>query len=103
MTRLSRTRCVCCWDYLGGQFEHGRCASCYRAGIAELDGNLLRRPVRIGCTIARHRELGVHAAINAKGGEVWRNRPEHSIPNSRALKMIERCGTRAQYMDYRCR
>ena len=29
--------------------------------------------LNVGCTVKRHRELGVHAAINAKAGEAWRN------------------------------
>lgn len=31
--------------------------------------------LRLGCTVARHRQLGVHAPINAKAGEAWRNDP----------------------------
>ena len=27
----------------------------------------------LGCTLARHRQLGVDAVVNARGGEQWRN------------------------------
>lgn len=41
--------------------------------------NLFRRGLRVGCTLERHREIGVHAAINARAGEQWRNAcPWHS-------------------------
>lgn len=30
-------------------------------------------PLYIGCTAARHKLLGVHAVVNARGGELWRN------------------------------
>lgn len=32
-----------------------------------------RKPLYIGCTLARHQRLGVHAVVNARGGEQWRN------------------------------
>lgn len=34
----------------------------------------------VGCTIERHRQIGVHAPINARGGELWRN-SKYGTPN----------------------
>jgi hypothetical protein len=36
-------------------------------------GNLFRPGLRVGCTIAHHRLIGVHIQINARAGELWRN------------------------------
>lgn len=30
-------------------------------------------PIDLGCTLARHRQIGVHAIVNARAGEQWRN------------------------------
>lgn len=37
------------------------------------EGPRMIRGLDLGCTIWQHRRLGVHAAINARSGERWRN------------------------------
>lgn len=33
----------------------------------------MKYPLDLACTLARHRQLGAHAAVNARAGEQWRN------------------------------
>jgi len=35
--------------------------------------NLFRKGLYVGCTAHRHQQIGVHIAINARAGELWRN------------------------------
>ena len=34
---------------------------------------MIKRGMYVGCTLARHKALGVHVAINAHSNELWRN------------------------------
>jgi len=33
----------------------------------------MKYPLYIGCTLARHNQIGIDAVINARGKEQWRN------------------------------
>ena len=33
----------------------------------------IARKLFLGCTLARHQRLGIHAVINARAGQQWRN------------------------------
>lgn len=38
-----------------------------------MSAHLFRPGLYVGCTRAQHVRLGVHAGINARGGQLWRN------------------------------
>lgn len=33
----------------------------------------MKEPLYLGCTAATHKRIGVHAVVNARSGELWRN------------------------------
>ena len=37
----------------------------------------IARVLNLGCTLHTHKRLGIHAVINARGGQQWRNDQEN--------------------------
>lgn len=96
-TGNDKKRCRCCWDYLA-QPDHqaGVCYRCVNFSMVPL-----QRGLYVGITKQRHNQIGVHAQINAKAGEVWRNRRPCDIPNDRTcIKLVNDV---QRYMAYRCK
>lgn len=65
----------------------------------------MKYPIVLGCTLATHRRLGVHAVINARGGEQWRNAPDlEEIEMQRdARKIRDRIEGRVRFYQFNSR
>lgn len=61
-----------------------------------------RKTLYLGCTLERHKQLGAHAAINARGGEMWRNgtsREETEMQRD-ARKIRDRLNARVRFYQF---
>lgn len=59
--------------------------------IADRTNLLILQKRRVGCTVARHKELGAHAGINARAGETWRNDPYEGPTGKSLLDVYRDC------------
>lgn len=66
---------------------------------------MIARGLYLGCTVRRHAQIGIHAVINARGGEVWRNDLTNEDWEMRrdARAIRERIATRTRFYGFTSR